>query len=655
MKEITSAIAEESGKKAGSMVLEDIYKMFVRPRLEKIKNKPKDVEIIFDLIEEYLRDAYQRNKYMNTIVFSRETKTIDDLYIPLTIEKTGKNGREKIIINENMENIFDKLHRILIIDTAGMGKSTLAKFAYLKCLEKNFGIPFLIELRKLEKGKSLLKYIFDELSLCKKELTAEDIRFIMEKGDFVFFLDGYDEIPKEDKTEITEEIRKFILEFSNNSFLLTSREDESINMFSDFEKYHIRPLRKNEAYDLIRKYDNNGELAERLIEEIETNEQYEVLEEFLENPLMVSLLYCSYHYKGKIQYKKHLFYQQVYDALYEGHDIIKGSSLIHTKKSKLDIADFNRLLSIVGYLSIRQNKISFSRDEIIELINKAIGLMNYYEDISANNFLDDLLHAVPILVKEGLEYKWAHKSFAEYYAAYFICFVEKEHENLIISNIMKAKNNLDYHNVLDFCYDMDPKMGREVIAYKLVTQFVEYCDENEVSTDNKTEILHRYYSFIDKIRFIKTETGGKQGKDDHQEAKAMLAAIRMYRESTDDLISYFNTVSRNYNVFMFVSRKPAFEMARLLFEKNVDIFEKVKEQEYAMKFWKDIEVGVYFWGENEDELFEISESRKAATSYVHHKNFSTENQILSYEKCLKEKEKIEQEMQKSSADLYTFL
>ena len=65
----------------------------------------------------------------------------------------------------------------------------------------------------------------------------------------------------------------------------------------------------------------------------------------------------------------------------------------------------------------------------------------------------------------------------------------------------------------------------------------------------------------------------------------------------------------------------------------MDIFEKVKEQEYAMKFWKDIEVGVYFWGENENELFEISESRKAATSYVHHKNFSTENQILSYEKC----------------------
>ena len=52
MKEIAAAVAEESGKKAGSIVIEDIYKMFIKPRLEKIKNKPKDAEIIFDIIEE---------------------------------------------------------------------------------------------------------------------------------------------------------------------------------------------------------------------------------------------------------------------------------------------------------------------------------------------------------------------------------------------------------------------------------------------------------------------------------------------------------------------------------------------------------------------------------------------------------------------------
>lgn len=350
-------VAKSCVQKAGDNFIEELFNEFIRPRLKKIKDKPKDCEIIFDIIEEYLKDAYERNKYMNTIVFNKETKTIQELYIPLTIVRNGKNSRDKLIIGEDIGNIFEKIHRVLIIDTAGMGKSTLAKYLYIKCLEKNFGIPFLIELRKLEKGKGLFKYICDELCLCKKELNPNDIRFIIERGEFIFFLDGYDEIPKEEKESISEDIRAFILEFSKNSFMLTSRDDESINMFSDFEKYHIRPLEKEEAYELIRKYDCEGSIGEELIREIENNDQYDVLEEFLENPLMVSLLYSSYHYKGIIQYKKHLFYRQVYDALYEGHDITKGSGLIHAKSSKLDVEDFNRLLSILGYLSIKQNKI----------------------------------------------------------------------------------------------------------------------------------------------------------------------------------------------------------------------------------------------------------------------------------------------------------
>ena len=283
--------------------------------------------------------------------------------------------------------------------------------------------------------------------------------------------------------------------------------------------------------------------------------------------------------------------------------------------------------------------------------------MNYHEEISENDFLEDLLHAVPILVKDGIEYKWAHKSFAEYYAAYFICFIEKDHENQIIYSIMNSSNNLDYHNVLDFCYDMDPKMARETITYNLVKQFVEYCDANEIDAENKTEVLHRYYSFIDTIRFIKTleNVERKQEKNKHYEARAMIEAVQMYRENVvDEVFSYFNTVSRNYNVFMFVGRKPAYEIVKLLFEKNVDIFEEIKEREYAMKFWNDIDVGIYLWGENEDDLFKENESRKAITSYVHHKNFSTLNRILSYEKCLDKKEKIEQEMKKPPIDLYSF-
>lgn len=652
MDKIVKSFVGECGGKAASHIVDDLYEEYIKPKLEKIKNRPKDSEIIFDNLREYLKKAYDRNRYMNTIVFNKETKTVDDLYIPLTIIKNSRNNRKKIIIDENMENFFESLHKILIIDTAGMGKSTLAKYVYLKCLEKDYGIPFLIEMRKLEKGTGILQYISDELCLGQKELSCHDIRSIIERGEFIFFFDGYDEIPKENKDEITKEVRRFIEEFSQNNFMLTSRDDESINMFTDFEKYHIRPLEKKEAYELIRKYDENGIIAEKLIEEIESNEQYEVLEEFLENPLMVSLLYSSYHYKGIIQYKKHLFYRQVYDALYEGHDITKGSGLIHTKKSKLDIEDFNRLLSVLGYLSIKENKISFYREDILKLIEQSCNII--CQETNCLNFLDDLLHSVPIFVKEGIEYKWSHKSFAEYYAAYFICFIEKEREKQIITSIMKSNNNTNYHNVLDFCYDMDPKIAKEVIVYNLITDYVEYCNDYKLEVEDKELILQRYYDFIDKIRFVKTETNieSKRNKGGSLDADALFEAIDKIKTITDDDIGYFDIASKNYNIFMFVSRKPEYEVVRLLDQKGIDIFEEIKEKEYTMKFWNELDAGAYVWGETDNSIFK--NNSKAILSYIHHRNITIKNKILDYDKCLCLKRKIEKEITKQLDDIYSF-
>ena len=377
-------IAQEAVKKTSGKFLDEMFETFLRPKFEKMKNKPKNTEDILEILEEYYQKAYNKNKYMNTIVFKQETKSLDELYIPLTIVKNGKNSKEKIVINNNISNIFETRKRILIIDSAGMGKSTLTKFLYLKWLNTDFDIPFLIELRKVKNGMSLLDHICQELCLSEKRLSANDIKFLIERGDFIFFLDGYDEIPKENKEEVTKEIEKFLLEFNKNSFMLTSREEDSLNVFSEFEKYHIRPLEKKEAYELIRKYDNYGQVAENLICEIENNEQYEILEEFLENPLMVSLLYLTYHYKGIVQYKKPVFYRQVYDALYEGHYIVKGDGEIHKKKTGLDIDGFNDLLSAMGYLSIYKGKVSFDRNNLKQLIKEALDIYWHEEEIDVN-------------------------------------------------------------------------------------------------------------------------------------------------------------------------------------------------------------------------------------------------------------------------------
>lgn len=591
-------IAQEAVKKTSGKFLDEMFETFLRPKFEKMKNKPKNTEDILEILEEYYQKAYNKNKYMNTIVFKQETKSLDELYIPLTIVKNGKNSKEKIVINNNISNIFETRKRILIIDSAGMGKSTLTKFLYLKWLNTDFDIPFLIELRKVKNGMSLLDHICQELCLSEKRLSANDIKFLIERGDFIFFLDGYDEIPKENKEEVTKEIEKFLLEFNKNSFMLTSREEDSLNVFSEFEKYHIRPLEKKEAYELIRKYDNYGQVAENLICEIENNEQYEILEEFLENPLMVSLLYLTYHYKGIVQYKKPVFYRQVYDALYEGHDIVKGDGEIHKKKTGLDIDGFNDLLSAMGYLSIYKGKVSFDRNNLKQLIKEALDIYWHEEEIDVNDVIHDILYAIPLFIEEGLEIKWAHKSFAEYFAANFICYVEKEHENTIVESMMKTTDNNNLYNTIDFCYDMDAKLAQEVIVYRVVTDYIKFYDE--ISKGNNDELLpiKAYYRFVNDNFFFKfnNETNGDKKKSQIK-GEELISAMEFIQEHYSvGKLGGLSFVSRNSNVVRFVFRKPMYCATKLLFDKGCDIFSEVRCKEYSLKFLGDLKEGAYLWG-----------------------------------------------------------
>lgn len=186
MNEKIKEIANSCTKSVGEPIARDIYMSYIKPKVDKMVNRPKNTEIIYDIIEKYLNCSYEKNKYINTIVFNKETKTIDELYIPLSLLKNGAKGKEKIIINDKVENIFKTMHRIMIVDTAGMGKSTLIKFLYLQCISKKYGVPFLIELRKLDNTHGIFEYVCDELCL-KGELNEKDVEFIVEGGDFIFF------------------------------------------------------------------------------------------------------------------------------------------------------------------------------------------------------------------------------------------------------------------------------------------------------------------------------------------------------------------------------------------------------------------------------------------------------------------------------------
>jgi len=353
-----------------------------------------------------------------------------------------------------------------------MGKSTILKFLFLSALKTNQGIPILIELRKLSKEKTILDHIYSELNPIDAEFDSDFILKLIKKGDFIFFFDGFDEIPLSDKKEVIEGLQNFYSKADNNFFILTSRPESALASFPEFFQANINPLKTKEAYELLRKYDSEGVLAEEIISQLKGSD-LENIGEFLENPFLVSLLYKAYEHKAIIPLKKHIFYRQVYDALFEAHDASKGGAYKREKLCKLDSDDFHRVLRVAGLITVKKGQVEYNKDEILYILKKSkehcLGV-----DFKEADFLNDLLYTVSIFNSEGNYYRWAHKSIQEYFAARYICEDAKDKQLSMLRDMYKSENYHLFVNILDLCYDMDYKSFRFSVIRDVLTDFIQY-------------------------------------------------------------------------------------------------------------------------------------------------------------------------------------
>ena len=228
--------------------------------------------------------------------------------------------------------MLDKYGRILITDTAGMGKSTLMKRMFLDVIDGQFGIPIFIELRRLNENNDIINEVAIQLGGLNDGFDKGILETLFVDGEFIFFFDGYDEISSSNKAFVTRNIQDFVAKAPNNKYILTSRPEEELACFGEFQEFRIRELKKVESYDLLRKYDISGKTSRLLISKLETG-NYSMINEFLKNPLLVSLLFAAFDFKQTIPLKKHIFYRQVFDAYFDSHDLSKGDSYVHEKKS----------------------------------------------------------------------------------------------------------------------------------------------------------------------------------------------------------------------------------------------------------------------------------------------------------------------------------
>ena len=426
--------------------------------------------------EEYLRRAYERHSEVSTLVLRNSKRRLKDIYVPLTIQEEN-NIEEKIVIDDYPFQFMRKHPRMIIRDTAGMGKTTLVKRLFLSAIDEVLVIPVIVELRRIKQGTTLLDIVYRQIDSLAEEFDHELLLKLIQQGGFVFFFDGYDEVTNEQKSAVTEEIKSLVSKAPANTYLITSRPELSLSTFGDFSVFTIQPLTEGEATELLRKYDNNGEVSNILIEKLNNISNVKI-KDFLRTPLLTSLLFTAFDYKQKVPIRKDEFYQQVFDAYFESHDLAKDGGYVHMKQSGLNMSDFKKVLRYLGFKCLkRQFQTEFSKAELVGILDEIQREYSGQQFVS-EYFIKDIITAVPLFVKDGIYYRWIHKSMQEYFAALFIHEDARNTQKAILERMLQSRWMGQYINLFDIYYDIDFEGFRDAVLYKIVTNYLDYYQNN---------------------------------------------------------------------------------------------------------------------------------------------------------------------------------
>ncbi len=162
-------------------VISTLVKNVITPQIQKFADK---VHIAYNELliprgehfEEYFYRTFKKYSIMNTLVFKNEQRLLKDLYIPLTLVRDDypkKKDKEQTKVDKYPADLIRNYNKILITDTAGMGKSTLTKRLFLDVIENGYGIPIYIEMRRLKKDRPILLEIQEQINSLTKEFDRK--------------------------------------------------------------------------------------------------------------------------------------------------------------------------------------------------------------------------------------------------------------------------------------------------------------------------------------------------------------------------------------------------------------------------------------------------------------------------------------------------
>jgi len=410
----------------------------------------------------YLKNVSERYGKSKSFFIRDEPQELSTFYVPVGLQSSNIN-----IKTANLRAILSHNTKSIISGTAGSGKSILLKYLLLDALKNKKQVPVFLELRDNNiEQTSLFDNILGIFDCFGLNLESKFIKKAFSVGQFILFLDGLDEVKYERREIIVKEIDTIIKEYPKTSVIVTTRPDNLTNELQTFSIYQTLPLSKDQSISLIEKLQADEQIKGKFINDLK-GDLYEKHSSFLSNPLLLTIMLLTYGYSTDIPNKLSVFYNQAFEALFQRHDTMKGAYK-RLRKTVLDIQDFSKILSIFCIQTYDARKIQFSRQEALTYLDKTKELVSI--KFESEDFLNDLLQSVCILIEDGLFITFSHRSFQEFFTALFIVNSDSTMKMRLLE---KYQSEILDDNIYKLCHELDTDFLEYDIIYPFLQRLID--------------------------------------------------------------------------------------------------------------------------------------------------------------------------------------
>jgi len=465
---------------------------------------------------------------VKTIYKGDDSINLHEFYIATKIDKI--QGAVDSILN-----ISDK--SIVLEGTVGQGKSIFMRYLTYQEATKGQRVPIFFELRRLEDSQSLKAAISDKIKNWIPLFNDDDFEKFASSGSLVLFLDGFDEVPCEKVGRLINEIEGWCERYEDLQIIISSRPEADIQKSNFFRVFKLSSYDFNEQSKLIDKLVDEEESRNLLKKAI--NGSTTEIKNLLTTPLMVTLFVMNYRSNLEIPTNQSEFYKELFSVLISRHDKTKPGYK-RPLNSGISETDLQKVFEQFCFVTNNNNKLVLTYTESIEFIESCLEK----QSIEANSIdiLEDFSKVICLLLKDGLEYSFIHKSIQEYFYASFILrksekakegFYKRCVENGIIHG--RVTNTLDFLKRND-TYNYN-KYYKKIILNDYIRCYLIVKDYNTIIDNLYCSIAHKDDDGI-QISFMLNNMG------------SFVSTISCCPNSIDNLFLYISEIlnpGRNTN------------------------------------------------------------------------------------------------------------